>query len=81
MIRQVVWNCGVWLVSRYGSASWSIILPGGIGPQADLPEHKSAASFNSIEPNIDDPAPGPLRESVRHWAAFAAHGEQRWLDC
>jgi hypothetical protein len=43
---------------------------------ADLPEYKSAVSFNSIEVDIDDPDLGPLRESVRRWGAFAAHGEQ-----
>ena len=43
---------------------------------ADLPEYKSAVSFNSIEVDIDDPDLGSLRESVRRWGAFAAHGEQ-----
>lgn len=43
---------------------------------ADLPEYRSAVSFNSIEIDIDDPDLGPLRESVRRWGAFAAHGEQ-----
>jgi hypothetical protein len=43
---------------------------------ANLPEYKSAVSFNSIEVDIDDPNLGPLRESVRRWGAFAAHGEQ-----
>jgi len=42
----------------------------------DLPEYKSAVSFNTIEVDIDDPDLGPLRESVRRWGAFAAHGEQ-----
>lgn len=43
---------------------------------ADLPEYRSAVSFNSIEVDIDDPELGSLRESVRRWGAFAAHGEQ-----
>ena len=43
---------------------------------SDLPEYKSAVSFNTIEVDIDDPDLGPLRESVRRWGAFAAHGEQ-----
>lgn len=43
---------------------------------ADLPEYKSAVSFNSIEVDIDDEDLGSLRESVRRWGAFAAHGEQ-----
>jgi hypothetical protein len=43
---------------------------------ADLPEYKSAVSFNTIEIDIDDPDLGPLRESVRRWGAFAAHGQQ-----
>jgi hypothetical protein len=43
---------------------------------SDLPEYKSAVSFNNIEVDIDDPDLGPLRESVRRWGAFAAHGEQ-----
>jgi hypothetical protein len=43
---------------------------------ADLPEYKSAVSFNSIEVDIEDPDLGSLRESVRRWGAFAAHGEQ-----
>jgi hypothetical protein len=43
---------------------------------ADLPEYKSAVSFSSIEVDIDDPDLGLLRESVRRWGAFAAHGEQ-----
>jgi hypothetical protein len=42
----------------------------------DLPDYKSAISFNSIEVDIDDPDLGSLRESVRRWGAFAAHGEQ-----
>jgi hypothetical protein len=43
---------------------------------AALPEYKSAVSFNSIEVDIDDPDLGQMRESVRRWGAFAAHGEQ-----
>jgi hypothetical protein len=43
---------------------------------ADLPEYRSAVSFNSIEVDISDPDLGSLRESVRRWGAFAAHGEQ-----
>jgi hypothetical protein len=43
---------------------------------ADLSEYKSAISFNTIEVDIDDADLGPLRESVRRWGAFAAHGEQ-----
>jgi hypothetical protein len=43
---------------------------------ADLPEYKSAVSFNTIEVDIDDPVLGSLRESVRRWGAFAAHGDQ-----
>lgn len=43
---------------------------------AALPEYKSAVSFNNIEVDIDDPDLGQLRESVRRWGAFAAHGEQ-----
>jgi len=42
---------------------------------AALPEYKSAVSFNSIEVDIDDPDLGQMRESVRRWGAFAAHGE------
>jgi hypothetical protein len=42
---------------------------------AALPEYKSAVSFNSIEVDIDDPDLGRMRESVRRWGAFAAHGE------
>jgi len=42
---------------------------------ADLPEYRSAVSFNTIEVDIDDPDLGSLRESVRRWGAFAAHGE------
>src|SRR6266566_392991 len=37
---------------------------------ADLPEYKSAVSFNTIEVDIDDADLGPLRESVRRWGAF-----------
>jgi hypothetical protein len=43
---------------------------------ADLPEYRSAVNFNNIEVDIDDADLGPLRESVRRWGAFAAHGEQ-----
>lgn len=43
---------------------------------AALPEYKSAVSFNNIEVDIDDPDLGQMRESVRRWGAFAAHGEQ-----
>jgi hypothetical protein len=43
---------------------------------AGLDEYKSAVSFSSIEVDISDPDLGPLRESVRRWGAFAAHGEQ-----
>lgn len=43
---------------------------------ADLPEYRSAVSFNTIEVDIEDPELGSLRESVRRWGAFAAHGEQ-----
>ena len=42
---------------------------------ADLPEYRSAVSFNTIEVDVDDPDLGSLRESVRRWGAFAAHGE------
>ena len=42
----------------------------------DLPEYRSAVSFSNIEVDLDDPDLGPLRESVRRWGAFAAHGEQ-----
>jgi hypothetical protein len=42
---------------------------------ADLPEYRSAVSFNTIEVDIADPELGSLRESVRRWGAFAAHGE------
>jgi len=42
----------------------------------DQPEYRSAVSFSNIEVDIDDPDLGPLRESVRRWGAFAAHGEQ-----
>ena len=41
-----------------------------------LPEYKSAVSFNNIEIDIDYPDLGQMRESVRRWGAFAAHGEQ-----
>jgi hypothetical protein len=43
---------------------------------AALPDYKSAVSFNSIEVDIDDSDLGQMRESVRRWGAFAAHGEQ-----
>lgn len=43
---------------------------------AALPEYRSAVSFSTIEVDIDDPDLGPLRESVRRWGAFAAHGEE-----
>jgi hypothetical protein len=43
---------------------------------AALPEYRSAVSFDSIEVDIDDPDLGTMRESVRRWGAFAAHGEQ-----
>ena len=42
---------------------------------ADLPDYKSSVSFNSIEVDLDDPDLGALRESVRRWGAFAAHGD------
>lgn len=42
---------------------------------ADLPGYKSAVSFSNIEVAIDDPDLGSLRESVRRWGAFAAHGD------
>src|SRR5260370_31901412 len=42
---------------------------------AALPEYKSAVSFNSIEVELDEPDLGQMRESVRRWGAFAAHGE------
>ena len=42
---------------------------------ADLPGYQSAVSFNTIEVDIDDPDLGSLRESIRRWGAFAAHGE------
>ena len=42
----------------------------------DLPDYRSAVSFSNIEVDLSDPDLGPLRESVRRWGAFAAHGEQ-----
>jgi hypothetical protein len=42
---------------------------------ADFPEYRSAVSFSTIEVALDDPELGSLRESVRRWGAFAAHGE------
>jgi hypothetical protein len=42
----------------------------------DLPDYRSAVSFSNIEVDLNDPDLGPLRESVRRWGAFAAHGEQ-----
>ena len=42
----------------------------------DLPDYRSAVSFSNIEVDLHDPDLGPLRESVRRWGAFAAHGEQ-----
>jgi hypothetical protein len=42
----------------------------------DLPDYRSAVSFSNIEVDLIDPDLGPLRESVRRWGAFAAHGEQ-----
>lgn len=42
----------------------------------NLPDYRSAVSFSSIEVDLDDPDLGSLRESVRRWGAFAAHGEQ-----
>jgi hypothetical protein len=42
----------------------------------DLPEYRSAVSFSNIELDLNDPDLGWLRESVRRWGAFAAHGEQ-----
>jgi hypothetical protein len=41
-----------------------------------LPDYRSAVSFSNIEVDLNDPDLGPLRESVRRWGAFAAHGEQ-----
>jgi hypothetical protein len=40
------------------------------------PSNRSAVSFDTIEVDVDDPDLGSLRESVRRWGAFAAHGEQ-----
>ncbi len=42
----------------------------------NLPEYRSAVSFSNIEVDLNDPDLGSLRESVRRWEAFAAHGEQ-----
>jgi len=42
----------------------------------DLPDYRSAVSFSNIEVDLNDPDLGSLRESVRRWGAFAAHGEQ-----
>jgi hypothetical protein len=42
----------------------------------DLPDYRSAVSFSNIEIDLNDPDLGWLRESVRRWGAFAAHGEQ-----
>ena len=40
----------------------------------DPPDYRSAVSFSNIEVDLNDPDLGPLRESVRRWSAFAAHG-------
>jgi hypothetical protein len=42
----------------------------------DLPDYRSAVSFSNIEVDLNDPDLGPLRESLRRWGAFTAHGEQ-----
>jgi hypothetical protein len=42
----------------------------------DLPDYRSTVSFSNIEVDLSDPDLGSLRESVRRWGAFAAHGEQ-----
>ena len=48
----------------------------GIVGVYQLPGYRSAVSFSNIEVDLNDPDLGPLRESVRRWDAFAAHGEQ-----
>jgi hypothetical protein len=57
------------VVPRSGSPPHHLATPGA-------PGYRSAVSFSNIEVDLNDPGLGPLRESVRRWGAFAAHGEQ-----
>jgi hypothetical protein len=42
---------------------------------ADLPQYRSAVSFNTIEVDLYDSELGALSENVRRWGAFAARGD------